>query len=91
MDIKKLKALAKACREAGIKSFKNEEFEITLSESFEAQPKSYYKRKKAEQAQFTDYSINPVESDKLSEEAMMFWSAGVGPGNEIDAEPQGTE
>lgn len=69
MDIKELKQLAKACREAGIRSFKNSEVEFTLSEDA---PVSNYKKRKANKVEEDIKSV--LLSNDPSEEDMLFWS-----------------
>ena len=79
MDVKQLKKLADACRKAGIKHFKNAEFEFTLSD--DTAPISNYKRKKVAEAPSTaDSPANkPFVTDSLTEDELLFWSTGVDP------------
>lgn len=73
---KELKKLAAACRLAGIKTYKGEGFEFTLSE--EAPPVSNYKKKQMAGApeQPKTSQSESFESDSLSDDALMFWSSG---------------
>lgn len=68
---KQLAALAKACRKAGITSFKGHGIEFTLSET---QPSQRVAKDRKEVAK--DLGPNEIESDELSPEALMFWSTG---------------
>lgn len=67
-DAKALKKFADACRKAGIKTFKNAEFEFTLTDDL---PVSNYKKKRAEQE--TAISLE-VETEQLTEEQLLFYS-----------------
>lgn len=76
MDIKPndLKKWASACRKAGIKSFKGEGFEFTLTDD---QPLSYYKRRKLKSNPAASSLITPqemIETDTLTEDQLLFWS-----------------
>lgn len=75
MDLKALKELAKACRLAGIKSYKSGDIEFTLAD--EAPTVRTRKKKKVEQAQEV-VANQPVaaEENNLSEEELLFWSSG---------------
>ncbi len=83
MDHKALKKLADACRKAGIKHFKNSEFEFTLSEEG---PISNYKQRSIKRAlsapidQSNDQSI--ATGDTLTEDQLLFFSV---------MEPEGEE
>lgn len=68
-NAKDLKKLADMCRKAGIKSFKGNGIEFTLSEDA---PVSTYKKAKAAQ----NSPDKDFESDGLTEEELLFWSAG---------------
>lgn len=67
MNIKELKKLAKACRVAGIKSFKSPEFEFTLNEEEPAK----FSGTKQKQFHQDDGQVN---TDGLSEEELLFYS-----------------
>lgn len=67
---KELKQLAKACRAAGITSFEGGGVKFTLSDL----PVKLTSNKKIEPKQ--DLGENIVESDELSQEALLFWSTG---------------
>ncbi len=71
MKPSELKKLAKVCREAGIKHFKNADFEFTLSDDMPMQ----VSRIKAEPLTKAELD-QPIQSDDLSAEAMLFWSTG---------------
>lgn len=76
LDPKELKKLAKACREAGILSYKADGIEFTLTEEA---PQSPYKRRKAK-VPAIDPNIAPdlVDTDgwdSLSEEQKLFYSS----------------
>lgn len=68
---KELKKLADACRKAGIRVFKGNGIEFTLSEDA---PISNYKKSKVKAAPQAD---KPFESDSLSAEELLFWSTGT--------------
>lgn len=68
---KELKALADACRKAGIKHFKNSDLEFTLTDEA---PQSKYKAKKASKSDSVASGNLDVESDMLSQEDLLFWS-----------------
>jgi hypothetical protein len=77
MDPQKLHQLAKACRKAGIKHYKDADVEFTLTDE---SPK---KQKAAKQDNTPD---TPVETDIPSPEALMFWSAqGIDPASTGEA------
>jgi hypothetical protein len=71
MSPKDLKKLAKACREAGITHFKNAEIEFTLSEDAPV----LTTKKKADMPIIDQHLETP---DAISEEDLLFWSAGGG-------------
>lgn len=79
LDPKELKKLAKACREAGIKSYKADGIEFTLSD--QAPPVSPYKKRQAAKAPIQGAQSAPGEQiesdgwDNLSEEQKLFYSA----------------
>lgn len=75
MDTKQLKKIAKACRDAGIKHYKCEEFEFTLTDEL---PLSSYKQKI--QAQLPDDGKHSIETDgwnSLTPEEQLMWSSGA--------------
>lgn len=74
-DLKELKRLAAMCRKAGIKHFKNEKYEFTLTEEA---PVSVYKQAKSKKTQVNQAvdSNYKVESDGLNEDELLFWSTG---------------
>lgn len=65
-DAKQLKKLADACRKAGIKTFKGYGLEFTLSD---IEPATKSSKKKAAQ------TSDSLESEELTDEQIMFWSA----------------
>lgn len=69
-NAKEIKKLADLCRKSGIASFKCPEFEFTLT--LDA-PESTYKKKKQKAAE--SIPDTPIETDLLSEEALLFWSS----------------
>lgn len=76
MNTKELKKLADACRKAGIKHFKNADFEFTLSEDG---PISNYKKRSLAKSQIQEPGsqiTNSIASDTLTEDALLFWSSG---------------
>lgn len=70
---KQLHALAKACRKAGITSFKGHGIEFTLTDSA---PTTRNKASTKRAAQPKDLGENVVETDELSQDALLFWSTG---------------
>lgn len=71
MKPSEIKKLAKVCREAGIKHFKNADFEFTLTDDMPAYVRSIKPGK------MTQKELDaPIQSDDISEEAMLFWSSG---------------
>lgn len=79
---KDLKKLAKACRSAGIISFKGAGIEFTLTP--EAPLKVAKSQLKETPSQLKDLGENIIESDELASDAMLFWSVNDQPaeGNE---------
>jgi hypothetical protein len=71
MKPSELKKLAKVCREAGIKNYKTSEFEFTLSDDMP----TYVVKTKTERLSDVELA-KPIESDDLSQEALLFWSSG---------------
>jgi hypothetical protein len=73
MSPKELKKLAKACREAGIRTFKNSEVEFTLSDDMVL--RNVTKRlKKTELTQNSNVMDDAFKSDTLTDEQMLFYS-----------------
>lgn len=72
---KQLAELAKACRKAGITSFKGHGVEFTLSDL----PPAKGRPATTKSAPPVDLGENKVESDELSPEALLFWSTGESP------------
>lgn len=66
-DVKALKRLADACRKAGIKTFKGEGIEFTLTDYV---LESNYKKTKRK----TQSSQDTILNDTLPEESLLFWS-----------------
>ncbi len=83
-DLKLLKQLAAACRKAGISSYEGYGYKFTLSDSAPTTRKS---RSTKSRKASVDLGENTPESDELSAEALMFWSANDTP----DAAPEGTQ
>lgn len=81
-SIKNLKKLAAACRKAGILNFKynkDESFEFSLDPSYQEPQKQV---KASSQPQATTINPNTFETDTLTEEQLMFWSAPNDPESE---------
>lgn len=74
MTPKDLKKLAAACRAAGITTFKNSEVEFTLGD---APLRSYTKRTQKTEVGTVGplTSENAFESDTLTDEQLLLWSA----------------
>ena len=71
-DLKELKKLADACRKAGIKHFKSNDFEFTLTDDI---PVSNYKKRKVA-AEVSAPAPSIFETDTLTEEQLLNWSSG---------------
>ena len=71
-DFKSLKKLAQFCRKAGIQSYKCAEFEFTLADYV---PESNYKKRIKRSTPKVESSDLMVDSDSLSEDELLFWSA----------------
>lgn len=70
---KELKKIAEACRKAGIKHFKGEGFEFTLTE--DAPVKKVKQSHLLSSKATTDIAFS---SDTLEGDELLFWSTGVG-------------
>jgi hypothetical protein len=68
---KELIKLAAACRKAGIKSFTSPEFSFTLTDDLPQKPRKAT-------ARVIQEDNSSFESDTLSPEEMLFWSAAPG-------------
>lgn len=77
MSPKELKKLAKACREAGIKHFKNAELEFTLTDDLSAKAPKYTKRAltKSFSNSPTAVDLDDLSDVELTDEQKMFYSA----------------
>lgn len=85
---KDLKQLAKACREAGITHFKNEHFEINVSEEA---PQKARKSKEPQKTENVSPANEKFTSDSLSDADLLMWSANPG-GQQFNFEvPKGDE
>lgn len=75
-DYKILKKLADSCRKAGIKSFKGFGMEFTLSDDL---PVSTYKQSKMTKVESSSTVLGDdgIETDSLSEDALMMWSGNL--------------
>ncbi len=70
MSPKELQKLAKACRKAGIKSFKCADFEFTLADTGFVE--SYAPKTKGKQSSQGDV----LAPDSLTEDQLLYWSVG---------------
>ena len=70
-DIKNLKKIAAACRQAGIASYKCAEFEIILTP--DAPPSNYKKRKSVSDKELSHDDVQ--NETQLTEEQLLFYSA----------------
>lgn len=75
-DAKKLIALAKACRRAGISEFEGFGFKFSLAP--ESPKEKAVKAKKATSNEIQDPLDSSFNSEGLSEEDKLFWSVGGG-------------
>lgn len=75
-NVKELKKLADACRKAGIKHFKCNEFEFSLTDELPETPKM---RKQAALEKHED-----LQNQGMSDEELLFWSVPDFP-TEVDA------
>lgn len=82
-DHKALKRLADACRKAGIKTFKNADFEFTLTEDA---PLSNYVRKKRSIRPEEDTGVDSetFKTDTLTDDQLLFWSLSETPESKPD-------
>lgn len=82
-DHKALKRLADACRKAGIKTFKNADFEFTLTEDA---PLSNYVRKKRSIRPEEDTGVDSAtfKTDTLTDDQLLFWSLSETPESKPD-------
>lgn len=71
-DLKKLNKIIALCRKQGVKIIKIGNVELTLSEDGPA-PSS--RSRKAKETKAFVYDNAPIESDEISSEAMLMWSA----------------
>lgn len=72
MDPKALKKLVKTCREMGITHYKGPDFEFTLSHD------APVKTKKSKKGQETEAVGSDFETDSLTPEQLLMWSASGG-------------
>lgn len=77
MNPKELKKLVKLCRDMGVKHYKGDGFEFTLTDEA---PVS----KKAAAAKLTHEQPEVIESDMLTPEQLMWWSIGDDPTQESE-------
>jgi len=82
-DYKNLKKLADFCRKTGIKHYKCDEFEFTLSDD---KPVSNYKKrteiKSKRELQQDSLNDDIAKENSLTEEELLFWSTGPELSNE---------
>lgn len=74
MDLKALKELAKACRLAGIKSYKSGDIEFTLADEAPTVRTRKKRKNEVEQKTLAEPASEP-EQDALSESELLFWSS----------------
>ena len=75
MNAKDLKKLAKACRAAGIKSYKDQHLEFTLTDD---SPSTTRKSRMIKSTQNLAQSVDSAfETDTLSQDALLMWSVGT--------------
>lgn len=74
---KELKKIAKACREAGIKVYKGDGFELTFTDEA-PEPKRARNAAQAPAQQVSSPANEKFTTDALSEEELLFWSAAPG-------------
>jgi hypothetical protein len=74
---KELKKIAKACREAGIKVYKGEGFELTFTDEA-PEPKRPRKAASGPTSVVSSPANEKFTTDSLSEEELLMWSAGPG-------------
>lgn len=71
MTPKELKKLVKVCRDMGVKSYKGDGFEFTLTDDLPVKSG----KKLINNSPTPEYDI---ESDTLTPEELLFWSADIG-------------
>lgn len=74
---KELKKIAKACREAGIKRYKGEGFELEFTDEAPT-PKRQPKGSPVSPANTNSPANEKFTTDSLTEEELLMWSAGPG-------------
>jgi hypothetical protein len=74
-DFKTLKKLAFTCRKLGIKTIRLGDLEVTLSD-YEPTKRSYKVRAKGQPVVEGSSTPDDIDSDELSEDQLLFWSAG---------------
>ncbi len=72
VNFKELKKLAAACRKAGIKSYKDSNFEFTLADHL---PSVTRRSKKA--SRMPTAATGPFETDSLTDEQLLMWSSSL--------------
>lgn len=70
LSAKELVKLANACRKAGIKHYKNGDFEFTLSDDL-PQRQTYKTKNQTQSSQIDEFT-----TDSLTDEQMLMWSVG---------------
>lgn len=83
LTAKELAKLAKACRKSGIKTYKGEGFEITLSDEIPTAKESKSSKKTTSAA--TPEEPGLVETDDMTEEQLLFWSSPTMPNEKTDS------
>ena len=73
IDYKAIKKLADVCRKAGIKHYKSADFEFTLTDEA---PVSLGKAS-AKQAELSSDPGSLLTGSGLSEQELLYWSAGI--------------
>jgi len=85
VDLKVLNALAKACRKAGIKHFKNSDMEFTLTDETPAakRPRGRSAAKVASKAMAgLSSGSDEIQTDGLTDEELLLWSTHTPLGEE---------
>jgi hypothetical protein len=85
-NAKELKKLAKACRAAGIKHFKNSELEFTLTDDLPARrSKKGQTAKRREVGDLASVIAQDFEAEEIGQDALLMWSALPQDGGEPQA------
>jgi hypothetical protein len=78
MNEKDLKKLAKACRAAGIKHYKDQQVEFTLTDDYPIITRKK-KSKTNDKGELLNNALEAFKTDTLTESQLLLWSVGAEP------------